>query len=86
MITEKEFQRLLDKTTFKRYKNVNDAWTLAALYPVNLTDTNNVHGYSACGMPNESWAKAKNYVTERIYKGLAEIWGFYGDITPFMKY
>ena len=85
MITEKEFRQLLDKTVIKRYKNVNDAWTLSATYPLSLEQPNQMRGFSSCGMPKASWAKSKTAVTRKLYEKLARIWGFYGDITQFMK-
>ena len=85
MITEKEFRQLLDKTVIKRYKSINDSWTLSATYPLSLAEPEKLRGYSSCGMPKASWAKSKATVTRKLYEGLARIWGFYGDVTPFIK-
>ena len=85
MITEKEFRQLLEQTTIKRYKSVNESWTLSATYPLSLAEPTKMRGYSSCGAPKASWAKSKTYVTRKLYEGLARIWGFHGDVTPFMK-
>lgn len=85
MITEKEFRQLLEKTTIKRYKNVNESWTLSATYPLSLAEPEKLRGYSSCGVPKASWAKSKADVTHKLYEGLAHVWGFYGDVTPFIK-
>ena len=85
MITDKEFRQLLDKTEIKRYKNVNDAWTLSATYPANLKEPNKMKGLSISGTPKQTWAKGRKEITLMLYKRLASNWGFYGDVTPFIK-
>lgn len=85
MITEKEFRQLLNKTTIKRYKSVDGCWALSAIYPLSLAEPNKMRSYSYYGMPKVSWARSKTLITRRLYEELAHSWGFYGDVTPFIK-
>lgn len=85
MITDKEFRQLLEKTEIRKYRNANEAWTLSAIYPLSLAEPTKMKGLSVSGVPQESWAKSKKTVTRKIYEKLARGWGFYGDVTPFIK-
>ena len=79
MITKQEFGRRIKEVKINRRKDVNGAWSISSAYDEQG------HEVKAASSPGESWLKCKAALYRRIYSRLAEMWGYYGDVSEFVS-
>lgn len=80
-MNDAKFRALIEKAKVRRYKNVNGSWALG--FSLDYNGKN--HTFSIAASPNESWARCKKMLYMAAYRRLADICGYVGDITAFVK-